>query len=205
MIDCGRYQADAAPETVYFDKSMASTRWKRYISTENASRSPANWLKRITIPRDDHFVVLTVRRNRTAEEAELNAAGEQLASRQTVYKQLIHHGLFASYPVICAPLTSRPKSARYQCRKGVARVRLLIIIPPQTCLPLPLCLCNLLAQQHSPYHNTPTVTVYGKPGFVRHHYIASVICDPSTCSLNQWYRSRLWRDVSRRHIVGRLA
>ncbi|GFX51108.1 transposable element Tcb2 transposase [Trichonephila clavipes] len=71
---------------------------------------------RATTSTDDRYIQLTARRNRTENATQLQrqlllATGRRVSS-QTVRNRLHEGGLYARRPMVCIPLTPRPRAAR---------------------------------------------------------------------------------------------
>ncbi|GFT58489.1 transposable element Tcb2 transposase [Trichonephila clavipes] len=91
---------------------------KCYTSTR------AGW-PRATTSTDDRYIQLTARRNRTENATQLQrqlllATGRRVSS-QTVRNRLHEGGIYARRPMVCIPLTPRPRAAR---RRWAAEHRL---------------------------------------------------------------------------------
>ncbi|GFV38908.1 transposable element Tcb2 transposase [Trichonephila clavipes] len=90
--------------------------WQRFQRTGHVTRQPASGRSRVTTPRQDRYLVISVRRQRGSTTRALGSAltvdtGIRI-SRQTVYSRLNHAGLCARRPEVCIPLTSARKRAR---------------------------------------------------------------------------------------------
>ncbi|GFS94841.1 transposable element Tcb2 transposase [Trichonephila clavipes] len=80
------------------------------------TRQPVSGLPRVTIPRQDRYLVISARRQRgstaRAQGSVLTVATGIRISRQTVYKRLNHAGLYARRRAVCIPLASAHKRTR---------------------------------------------------------------------------------------------
>ncbi|GFW52096.1 transposable element Tcb2 transposase [Trichonephila clavipes] len=84
--------------------------------TGNVRRRPGAGRPRATTSTDDRYIQLTARRNRTENATQLQrqlllATGRKVSS-QTVRNWLHEGGLYARRPMVCIPLTPRPRAAR---------------------------------------------------------------------------------------------
>ncbi|GFX94531.1 HTH_Tnp_Tc3_2 domain-containing protein [Trichonephila clavipes] len=64
---------------------------------------------RVTTPNEDQYLAVSdkrIRRSTASMSRQLSSATGTTVSRQTVYKNLGHIGLYARRPVICVPLTA---------------------------------------------------------------------------------------------------
>ncbi|GFY34180.1 transposable element Tcb2 transposase [Trichonephila clavipes] len=80
---------------------------------------------RSTMPAEDRYIVLSVKRNRrtTAQQVAnqfIAASGKQI-SRKTVARRLRGGGLYVRRPVVCVPLTRQHRTARLQRRQLIWR------------------------------------------------------------------------------------
>ncbi|GFT93875.1 transposable element Tcb2 transposase [Trichonephila clavipes] len=91
-------------------------RGNRLQETGNVRRRPGAGRPRATTSTDDRYIQLTARRNRTENATQLQrqlllATGRKVPS-QTVRNWLHEGGIYARRPMVCIPLTPRPRAAR---------------------------------------------------------------------------------------------
>ncbi|GFU37768.1 transposable element Tcb2 transposase [Trichonephila clavipes] len=95
---------------------VISRLWQRFQRTGDVTRQPVPGRPRVTTPRQDRYLVISARRQRSSIDralgSVLTAATGIRISRQTVYRRLNHAGLYARRPAVCIPLTPAHKRAR---------------------------------------------------------------------------------------------
>ncbi|GFW75518.1 HTH_Tnp_Tc3_2 domain-containing protein [Trichonephila clavipes] len=97
-------------------RSVVARLWNRLQETGNIRRRPGAGRPRATTSTDDRYIQLIARRNRTENATQLQrqlllATGRRVSS-QTVCNRLHEGGLYARRPMVCIPLTPRPRAAR---------------------------------------------------------------------------------------------
>ncbi|GFW26451.1 transposable element Tc1 transposase [Trichonephila clavipes] len=97
-------------------RSVVARLWNRLQETGNVRRRPGAGRPRATTSTDDRYIQLKARRNRTENATQLqrqllSATGRRVPS-QTVCNRLHEGGLYARRPMVCIPLTPRPRAAR---------------------------------------------------------------------------------------------
>lgn len=116
-LEAGQRQADVA-RWLNVDRAVVSRLWSKFQRTQNASRSYSGGRPRVTSARDDRYIRLTGRRNRSATATQVRveavAATGRPISTSTVRRRLHEGGLYARRPVLCVPLTRCHKRQRLQ-------------------------------------------------------------------------------------------
>ncbi|GFV12627.1 transposable element Tcb1 transposase [Trichonephila clavipes] len=83
---------------------------KRRVRRHNLSRCYSTGRPRVTTPNEDQYLAVTAKRNRRSTASDLSrqlsSATGTTVSRKTVYRRLVHIGLYAGRPVRCVPLTA---------------------------------------------------------------------------------------------------
>lgn len=114
-LEAGQRQVEVA-RWLNVDRSVVSRLWNKFQRTQNASRSYSGGRPRVTSVRDDRYIRLTSRRNRSATATQVRAAAIAATGRpmstSTVRRRLHEGGLYARRPVLCIPLTQFHKTAR---------------------------------------------------------------------------------------------
>ncbi|GFX80591.1 HTH_Tnp_Tc3_2 domain-containing protein [Trichonephila clavipes] len=123
-LESGQTQRGVA-DAVGVARSVVARLWNRLQETGNVRRRPGAGWPRATTSTDDRYIQLTARRNRTENATQLQrqlllATGRRV-SGQTVRNRLHEGGIYARRPMVCIPLTPRPRAAR---RRWAAEHRL---------------------------------------------------------------------------------
>lgn len=126
-LECGRTQM-AVSEELGIAQSVISRLWQRFQEDGNVSRRYSTGRPLVTTPRDDRYLAITAKRSRRSTASDLSrqlsSATGTTVSRQTVYRRLGQHGLYARRPVRCVPLTAT------HCRRRLAWCREHVIWTP---------------------------------------------------------------------------
>ncbi|GFT16291.1 HTH_Tnp_Tc3_2 domain-containing protein [Trichonephila clavipes] len=114
-LESGQTQRSVA-DTVGVARSIVARMWNRFKETGNVRRRPGAGRPRATTSSYDRYIQLTARRNRTENATQLQrqlllATGRRVSS-QTARNRLHEGGLYARRPMVCIPLTPRPRAAR---------------------------------------------------------------------------------------------
>ncbi|GFY10952.1 transposable element Tcb1 transposase [Trichonephila clavipes] len=76
----------------------------------NAVLTVSTGRSRVTTPNEDRYLAVTAKRNRRSTASDLSrqlfSATGTTVSRQTVYRRLVHIGLYDRRSVRCVPLTA---------------------------------------------------------------------------------------------------
>ncbi|KAJ4427424.1 hypothetical protein ANN_25046 [Periplaneta americana] len=90
-------------------KVSFSRLWRRFEDTGDVRRMPVQGHPWVTKPKEDRYLTLTARSNRTMParqlSSELVAVSGVRVSRQTVYRRLRADGLCVRRPAVCVQLT----------------------------------------------------------------------------------------------------
>ncbi|GFV01351.1 uncharacterized protein TNCV_2125771 [Trichonephila clavipes] len=114
-LESGQTQHGVA-DAVGVARSVVARLWNRLQETGNVRRRPGAGWPRATTSTDDRYIQLTARRNRTENATQLQrqlllGTGRRVSS-QTVRNRLHEGGIYARRPMVCIPLTPRPRAAR---------------------------------------------------------------------------------------------
>lgn len=114
-LETGQTQRSVA-DAVGVARSVIARLWNRFQETRNVRRRPGQGRPRATTANNDRYILLTARRDRTANATQLQrqfllATGRRVSS-QTVRNRLHQGGLYARRPMVCIPLTSRHRADR---------------------------------------------------------------------------------------------
>ncbi|GFT42566.1 transposable element Tcb2 transposase [Trichonephila clavipes] len=114
ILESSRSQTEVS-QILNVDQSGISRQWQRFKRTGDVTQQPVSGRPRVTTPRRDRYLVISVGLHRGGTERALGTAltvatGKRI-SRQTVYRRLNHGGLYARRPAVCIPLTSKRKRA----------------------------------------------------------------------------------------------
>ncbi|GFW10309.1 transposable element Tcb2 transposase [Trichonephila clavipes] len=115
MLESSRSQTEVS-RILNVDQSVISRLWQRFEKSGDLSRQPVSDRPRVTIPRQDRYLLICARRQRGSTARALGsvftvATGIRI-SRQTVYRRLNHAGMYTRKPAVCIPLTSAHKHTR---------------------------------------------------------------------------------------------
>ncbi|GFY17770.1 HTH_Tnp_Tc3_2 domain-containing protein [Trichonephila clavipes] len=84
--------------------------WQRFQDDGNVSRCYSTGRPRVTTPNENRYFADTAKRNRQSTASDLSLqlslATGTTVSRQTVYRRLVHIGLYARRPVRCVQFTA---------------------------------------------------------------------------------------------------
>ncbi|GFY28100.1 transposable element Tcb2 transposase [Trichonephila clavipes] len=115
MLESSRSQTEVS-RILNVDQSVISRLWQRFQRTGDAPQQPVSGRPRVTTPRQDRYLVISARRQRSSTAKTLGSAlivatGIRI-SRQTVYRRLNRASMYARRPAVCIRLTSAHKRAR---------------------------------------------------------------------------------------------
>ncbi|GFV00660.1 HTH_Tnp_Tc3_2 domain-containing protein [Trichonephila clavipes] len=101
-LECERTQLEVSEE-LGIAQSVISRLWQRFQDDGNVSRCYSTGLPRVAMPNEDQYLAVTAKRNRRSTASDLSrqlsSATDTTVSRQTVYRRLVHIGLYARTPV----------------------------------------------------------------------------------------------------------
>ncbi|KFM70278.1 Transposable element Tcb1 transposase, partial [Stegodyphus mimosarum] len=108
-LEWGRTHLEVSDE-LGIAQSVISRLWQLFQDDGNVVRRYSTSRPRVTMPNEDRYLAVTVKRNRRSTASDLSrqlasATGTTIA-RQTLYRRLGQTGLYARRPVRCVPLTA---------------------------------------------------------------------------------------------------
>ncbi|GFW64440.1 HTH_Tnp_Tc3_2 domain-containing protein [Trichonephila clavipes] len=108
-LQCRRTQLEGSKK-LGIAQSVISRLWKRLQDDGNVSRCYSTGHPRVTTPNEKRYLAVTAKRNRRSTASDqfrqLSSATGTTVSSQTVYRRLMHIGLYSRRPVRCVPLTA---------------------------------------------------------------------------------------------------
>ena len=114
-LENGQSQTEVSRE-LNVPQSVISRLWRRFQDEGNVTRRPIQGRPRVTTVRQDRYLQLTAKRQKTLPARQLSnqlaATSGTRVSRQTVYRRLKKVGLYARRPAVCVPLTPASRRAR---------------------------------------------------------------------------------------------
>ncbi|GFX06012.1 transposable element Tcb1 transposase [Trichonephila clavipes] len=115
QLEFGRTQLEVSEE-LGIAQSVISRLWQRFQDESNVSRCYSTSRPRVTTPNEDQYLAVPAKKNRRNTASDLSrqlffSCGTTV-SRQTMYRRLMHNGLYVRWLVRCVPLTATHRRLR---------------------------------------------------------------------------------------------